>query len=283
MQNESIPDARGPVFCGVDTHADSHWLYVLDWRGRKVLSRQFPADAAGYEALAGAIAAAGEPACIAMEGTSSYGAGLNPGRLRSEASFAAICGACPIPASSGKTVRHRLNRGGDRQANSALHEIARQRVMRDPETAEYAERARGRGKSDREVMRCLKRYVAREAYRALIGLATLMWTVPGGAQETGGPYMRDPRHPRHFTDEFKRQIVDLYNAGKPKREIMDEYDLGKSTVERWIKSINATGSPRAADNRTPEQNRILELERENRRLRMEVDVLKQAALIYARK
>ncbi|HJI40947.1 MAG TPA: IS3 family transposase [Coriobacteriaceae bacterium] len=95
--------------------------------------------------------------------------------------------------------------------------------------------------------------------------------------------MRDPRHPRHFTDDFKRQIVDLYNAGKPKREIMDEYDLGKSTVERWIKSINATGSPRAADNRTPEQNRILELERENRRLRMEVDVLKQAALIYARK
>ena len=168
MQNESIPDARGPVFCGVDTHADSHWLYVLDWRGRKVLSRQFPADAAGYAALAGAIAAAGEPACIAMEGTSSYGAGLNPGRLRSEASFAAICGACPIPASSGKTVRHRLNRGGDRQANSALHEIARQRVMRDPETAEYAERARGRGKSDREVMRCLKRYVAREAYRALM-------------------------------------------------------------------------------------------------------------------
>lgn len=168
MQNESIPDARGPVFCGVDTHADSHWLYVLDWRGRKVLSRQFPADAAGYEAFAGAIAAAGEPACIAMEGTSSYGAGLNPGRLRSEASFAAICGACPIPASSGKTVRHRLNRGGDRQANSALHEIARQRVMRDPETAEYAERARGRGKSDREVMRCLKRYVTREAYRALM-------------------------------------------------------------------------------------------------------------------
>lgn len=319
MRAESTPGARGPVFCGVDTHADSHWLCVLDWRGRKVLSRQFPADAAGYEALAGAIAAAGEPACVAMEGTSSYGAGLtrhlaslgmpvrealspartqrrrpgqgkcdeadaeraaraamsgsklgtpksqdgwvdgvrcmlaarsgavkartsaintarsllttapeglrsrfrgmggpklmeelpsvrsegalgaalgaladlwaaardaaldmeraieasleencpallamygcgpvsaaklavaagdNPGRLRSEASFAAICGACPIPASSGKTVRHRLNRGGDRQANSALHEIARQRVMRDPETAEYAERARARG------------------------------------------------------------------------------------------------------------------------------------------
>ena len=50
MQNESTPGARGPVFCGVDTHADSHWLCVLDWRGRKVLSRQFPADAAGYVA-----------------------------------------------------------------------------------------------------------------------------------------------------------------------------------------------------------------------------------------
>ena len=95
--------------------------------------------------------------------------------------------------------------------------------------------------------------------------------------------MRDPRHPRHFTKYFKRQIVDLYNAGKSKREIMDEQGLGKSAVERRIKSINATGSPRAADNRTPEQNQTLELERENRRLRMEVDLLKQAAPIYARK
>lgn len=103
-----------------------------------------------------------------------------------------------------------------------------------------------------------------------------------GARDGRAAY-EEPRHPRHFTDEFKRQIVDPCSAGKPKREIMDEYDLGKSTVERRVESINATGSPRAADNRTPEQNRILELERENRRLRMEVDVLKQAALIYARK
>lgn len=64
---------------------------------------------------------------------------------------------------------------------------------------------------------------------------------------------------------------------------MDEYDLGKSTVERWIKSINATGSPRDAESRTPEQNRILGPERENRRLRMEVDVLRRAAPVYARK
>lgn len=99
---------------------------------------------------------------------------------------------------------------------------------------------------------------------------------------TGGSASTGPR-PRHFTDEFKRQIVDLHNAGKPRREAMDEYDLGKSTVERRVKPINATGSPRAADNRTPEQNRILELERENRRLRMEVDILRRAAPVYARK
>ncbi len=95
--------------------------------------------------------------------------------------------------------------------------------------------------------------------------------------------MADPKHPRHFTDEFKRQIVELVNAGKPKADAMREYDLSKSTVDRWVKSINATGSPHVADNRTPEQNRVIELERENRRLRMEVDVLKQAALIFARK
>ncbi len=95
--------------------------------------------------------------------------------------------------------------------------------------------------------------------------------------------MADPKHPRHFTDDFKRQIVSLYNAGKPPSEIIREYDLGSTTLRRWINSINATGSPHAADDRTPEQNRIIELGRENKRLRMEVDVLKQAALIFAPK
>lgn len=95
--------------------------------------------------------------------------------------------------------------------------------------------------------------------------------------------MADPKHPKHFTVEFKRQIVELINAGKPKTDVMREYDLSKSTVDRWVKAINESGSPRTTDNRTPEQNRIIELERENRRLRMEVDVLKQAALIFARK
>ena len=95
--------------------------------------------------------------------------------------------------------------------------------------------------------------------------------------------MADPKHPRHLTDDFKRQIVSLCSAGKPPSEIMREYDLGSTALRRWIDSIDATGSPHAAGSRTPEQDRIIELERENRRLRMEVDVLKQAALAFARK
>ena len=95
--------------------------------------------------------------------------------------------------------------------------------------------------------------------------------------------MRDPKHPRKFTEEFKRQIVALYDGGKPAAEIMREYDLGRSTFRRWVKLVHETGTTRAAANRTPEESRLLELERENARLRMEVDVLKQAALIFARK
>ena len=95
--------------------------------------------------------------------------------------------------------------------------------------------------------------------------------------------MADPKHPRHFTDEFKRQIVSLCNAGKPPSETVRERDLGSTAPRGRIDSIDATGSPHAADNRTSGQNRIIELERENKRLRMEVDVLKQAAPIFARK
>ena len=91
-------------------------------------------------------------------------AGSNPDRLRSEASFASLCGVNPIPASSGKTNRHRLNRGGDRQANSALYRIVVVRLRYDPRTQEYMQRRTTEGMSKSEVIRCLKRYVAREVY-----------------------------------------------------------------------------------------------------------------------
>ena len=94
-------------------------------------------------------------------------AGSNPQRLRKEAAFASLCGANPIPASSGKTKRHRLNRGGDRQANAALYRIVLVRLRHDGRTREYMCRRTKEGMSKREVIRCLKRYVAREVYSAL--------------------------------------------------------------------------------------------------------------------
>ena len=95
--------------------------------------------------------------------------GDNPERLGSEASFAALCGASPVDASSGKQRRHRLNRGGDRQANSALWRIAMTRMSHDPRTKAYVARRTAEGKTSKEIIRCLKRYIARELYKTLIG------------------------------------------------------------------------------------------------------------------
>lgn len=89
-------------------------------------------------------------------------AGDNPARLKSEASFAALCGVAPLPASSGRTNRHRLNRGGDRAANSALYTVVMVRMRHDQRTRDYVHRRTTEGKTKREIMRCLKRYVARE-------------------------------------------------------------------------------------------------------------------------
>ena len=99
-------------------------------------------------------------------------AGDNPQRLRSEAAFAKLCGVCPLPASSGKTNRHRLNRGGDRRANNALFTIVLVRMRYDHDTRAYVERRTTEGKTRREIMRCLKRFVAREVYTAIINPPT---------------------------------------------------------------------------------------------------------------
>jgi transposase len=94
-------------------------------------------------------------------------AGQNSDRLKSEASFAALCGASPIPASSGKTSRHRLNRGGDRNANAALHQIALARLSCDQRTRDYAARKQHEGKGTKEILRCLKRAIAREVFQLI--------------------------------------------------------------------------------------------------------------------
>lgn len=94
------------------------------------------------------------------------------GCCRSDAAFATLAGTNPIEASSGQTIRHRLNRGGDRALNRAIHIIANTRMRSDPRTLAYLVRRRAEGKSDREIRRCLKRYIARELYRALTATMT---------------------------------------------------------------------------------------------------------------
>ena len=90
--------------------------------------------------------------------------GDNPERIRSEAALAKLCGACPVPASSGKTTRHRLNRSGNRQANAALHRVVVVRMRAHAPTTDYVRRRTAEGKSKAEIIRCLKRFVAREIF-----------------------------------------------------------------------------------------------------------------------
>jgi transposase len=95
--------------------------------------------------------------------------------------------------------------------------------------------------------------------------------------------MDGPKERRTYTEEFKRQMVSLYNAGKPGSEIIREYGLTPSALWRWCKAVNATGSTRAADNRTEQERELIALRKENKQLAMENDILKQAALIFARR
>ena len=91
----------------------------------------------------------------------------HPGRIRSEAAFAQIAGTCPIPASSGNTVRHRLNRGGDRRLNRAMNTVILTRMRTDPATRAYIDRRLAEGKTSKEIRRCLKRYASRQIFRTL--------------------------------------------------------------------------------------------------------------------
>lgn len=95
--------------------------------------------------------------------------------------------------------------------------------------------------------------------------------------------MADPKHPRHYDESFKRQIVRLYENGKPAREIKDEYDISHSTLHRWVQGIRNSGSTRATDNRTPGRNEPVGPGRRNKQLEMEVDVSEQAAPVFARR
>jgi transposase len=126
------------------------------------------------------LVAAAAPTLVALPGVGVDSAGQllvtagdNPQRLRSEAAFAHLCGVSPIPASSGRTDRHRLNRGGDRHANNALWRIALVRMHCHPPTRAYVERRTKQGLSKLDILRCLKRYIAREVYHHLTNPSAL--------------------------------------------------------------------------------------------------------------
>ncbi|KGX86420.1 transposase [Pontibacillus halophilus JSM 076056 = DSM 19796] len=91
------------------------------------------------------------------------------------------------------------------------------------------------------------------------------------------------RSRRTFTEEFKKQMVQLYQNGKPRKQIIEEYELNPSTFDNWVSRFEKSGSFKEKDNRTPEENELIRLRKENQRLAMENDILKQAALIMGRK
>ena len=93
----------------------------------------------------------------------------------------------------------------------------------------------------------------------------------------------EKRPRRSFTEEFKKQMIDLYNTGKPRAEIAKEYDLSPSALDRWISRINRTGSSKEKDNRTEAEKELIALRKENAKLRLENEILKKAALIFATK
>ncbi|WP_204034442.1 IS110 family transposase [Sinosporangium siamense] len=136
--------------------------------------QQLTIEIADLDELLEPLVTAINPALVAVHGvgTDTAGqllvtAGQNHDRLTGEAAFAMLCGVAPIPASSGKTSRHRLNRGGDRQANAALYRIALVRLRWDIRTRAYMERRTKDGLSKKEIIRCLKRYIARELYHII--------------------------------------------------------------------------------------------------------------------
>jgi transposase len=137
---------------------------------------ELDAEATRLEAaIAQLVTRIAAPGYLARTGTGALSAsaliaaaGDNPGRIGTEAAFAALCGVSTVDCSSGKQQRHRLNRGGDRQANTALWRIAVTRIRYDPRTQDYYARRMAAGKTRKEIIRELQRYIAREAYRELI-------------------------------------------------------------------------------------------------------------------
>jgi transposase len=155
------------------SHSVEHRATVIALRHTARRVRVLEAEANDLETELEAIVARVVPDLLAETGIGPISAAQlycswsHRGRLRTDAGFAMLGGSAPIPASSGQTVRYRLNRGGDRQLNCALHTIVLTRLQHDPATRAYAARRLAEGKTPREIKRCLKRYLARRLFRIL--------------------------------------------------------------------------------------------------------------------
>ena len=152
-------------------------------------------------------------------------AGDNPHRLDSEASFAALCGASPVQASSGRTIRHRLNRGGNRQANNALWRIAITRMSYDQTTIAYVQKRQTEGKTRRETIRCLKRHIARQIYHLL----TNPPPTPNSA------HLRTLRHKTHITLTHAAQALHTHpnRISELERGIYHNHQLA-TQYQQWL-------------------------------------------------
>ena len=167
-------------------------------------------------------------------------AGDNPERMRTESSFAALCGTSPVQASSGQTVRHRLNRGGNRQANNALWRIASVRMLHDQATIEYTQKRQTEGKSRREIIRCLKRHIAREIYY----LITNPPPIPNGA------HLRNQRHQAHITLTHAAQQLQAHPTLLSRLERNQYHNNHLSNrYQHWLTNQPA---PTAATNQNPD-------------------------------
>ena len=165
------------VIIGVDTHKATHVAVAIDNNGSRLAALSAPATAKGYLALEDWACALGSVASFGIEGTGSYGAGLSRHLLAQGHKVIEVTrpnrqlryqhGKSDIPASSGKTNRFRLNRGGNRQANAALYRVAIVRMRNHQPTLAYVSKRKKEGKSNREIIRCLKRYIVREIYTHL--------------------------------------------------------------------------------------------------------------------
>jgi transposase len=173
--------------------------------------------------------------------------GDNPERVTTEAKFAALVGAAPIPASSGKTTRHRLSRGGDRQANKAIHHVALVRMKTDTRTRNYVASRRAEGKSTKETIRCLKRYIAREIYDQLIH--------PQPAPDTGA--LRILRKSKNITLQAAADSLHVWPTSLSRLERgLTRDDEFYQRYEDWLNSPSAetarTPSACASDPQRPQ-------------------------------